>query len=112
MGSGNRDSACTSSSTGIGERRASVFSAGLEPALGQDRRVDPERDLTQLVHYARQPLDDVGQLGPELAELGRHRRLRSAQFERERDELLLRAVVQVALDPPPGRVGGGDDPCA
>ena len=74
--------------------------------------MDPERHLAQLVHHARQPLDDAGQLGVELAELGRHGRLSRAQLERERDELLLRAVVQVALDPLPCRIGGGHDPRA
>jgi len=39
----------------------------------------------------------------------RERRLRRAQRERERNELLLRAVVQVAFDPAPGRVGRGHD---
>jgi hypothetical protein len=43
---------------------------------------------------------------------GRQRRLRRAQLQRQRHELLLHAVVQVALDPPPGRVGGGDNPRA
>ena len=47
-----------------------------------------------------------------LAELRRRRRLRSAYLERKREELLLSAVVQIALDPPPGRIGGGDDPRA
>ena len=37
-------------------------------------------------------------------------RLQHPQVEREADELLLRAVVQVALDPPAGVVGGLDDP--
>jgi hypothetical protein len=38
--------------------------------------------------------------------------LRRAQLELERHEPLLRAGVQIALDPPPGIVGGGDDPRA
>ena len=37
-------------------------------------------------------------------------RLEHPQVERERDELLLRAVVEVALDPPPRRVARLDDP--
>ena len=46
----------------------------------------------------------------ELAELGRHRGLRRAQLQRQRDQPLLGAVVQVPLDPPARLVGGGDDP--
>ena len=42
-------------------------------------------------------------------ELGRDGRLRRAQLQRERDEPLLGAVVQVALDAAPRLVGGGDD---
>src|SRR5437899_517172 len=33
-------------------------------------------------------------------------------LERKRDESLLSPVVEVALDPPPSRVGGGNDPRA
>ena len=38
--------------------------------------------------------------------------LRQAQRERERDETLLRAVVEVALEPPSLFVAGRDDACA
>ena len=38
--------------------------------------------------------------------------LDQAQLHRERDEPLLRAVVQVALEAPPLRVAGGDDALA
>jgi hypothetical protein len=38
--------------------------------------------------------------------------LRRAHGEREPDQLLLCAVVQVALDPAPCGVGRGDDSCA
>ena len=44
-----------------------------------------------------------------LVELGRHRLLRCAQLERERDQPLLRTVVQIALDPPARCVGGRHD---
>ena len=39
-------------------------------------------------------------------------RAREPQRQRERDEPLLGAVVQVALDPPPGRVARLDEPRA
>src|SRR6266545_5408145 len=68
-----------------------------EPALGEDRRMDPESHLTELVEHAVQSLHDVRQLGPVLAKLWRHRRLRCAQLECERNELLLGAVVEIAL---------------
>ena len=83
----------------------------LEPTLGQDRWVDSERDLAQDVEHAGEPFDHARQLGLELGELGGRRRLGRTQLECERDELLLRAVVEVALDPPPRRVGRGHDPC-
>src|SRR5207249_3457001 len=66
----------------------------------------------QLVEHARVSLDDARKLRPELAEVRRHRRLGRADLERKRDESLLSPVVEVALDPPPSRVGGGNDPRA
>ena len=67
-------------------------------------------DLPQLVEHARQLLDDARQRALELAELRGHPCLRRAQLQPERDEPLLGAVVQIALDPPPRLIGGGDDP--
>ena len=49
------------------------------------------------------------EFGRELIELGRDLGLGRPYLERERDEPLLRAVVQVTLDAAPGLVGGGDD---
>jgi hypothetical protein len=46
----------------------------------------------------------------QLGQLRGHGGLDQAQLEAERDQSLLGAVVQVALDPAPGVVGGGDDP--
>jgi hypothetical protein len=46
----------------------------------------------------------------QLGQLRGHGGLGQAQLEAERDQSLLGAVVQVALDPAPGVVGGGDDP--
>ena len=74
--------------------------------------MDSERDLPQPVEGCREPFRDLGQVLTMLAQLLRRVRLRRPHLERQRDELLLRAVVQVALDPPPGRVRGGDDPRA
>jgi hypothetical protein len=85
---------------------------GAEPALGEDPRVDPTGDLTEPVEHVRQPFGNVRQLGPVLAQLGRCSRLRGAYLERQRNELLLGAVVKVPLDLPPRGVSGGDNPCA
>ena len=75
-----------------------------EPAVGEDRGMDAARELAQLRQRARQPLRqlvDRRVLQP---------RLEHPQVQRERDELLLRAVVQVALDPAPRGVAGRHDP--
>jgi hypothetical protein len=71
--------------------------------------MDPEGDLAEFIECARQTVDDVGQRPAVLFELLRHRRLRRPQLERQRDELLLRPVVQVTLDPAPRCVGRRDD---
>ena len=83
---------------------------GREPVL-EHRRVHPARELAQL--------------GQRLGELGARRRdqlrgvgvvadpvLQQAQLQRDRHQPLLRAVVQVALEPPALGVAGGDDPLA
>ena len=44
--------------------------------------------------------------------LGAYASLDHAQLQRQGDEPLLRSVVEVALEPPPLRVAGGDDPLA
>jgi hypothetical protein len=75
--------------------------------LGQHGGVDAPRVLTQFVQRVGQPRDDALEVGAELAEFGWYRRLRRAQLQRQRDQPLLGAVVQVALDLPTGMVGGG-----
>jgi len=71
--------------------------------------VDPLGDLAQLVEYVGQPGGHLVQLRAQLGRLRRHRRPGDAQPQREGDQLLLGAVVQIALDAAPGLVGGGDD---
>ena len=72
--------------------------------------MDPARELAQLGERHRELLARVGH------ELLRRRRvlvdlvLDQPQLHRQRDEPLLRAVVEVALEPPPLVVAGGDDP--
>ena len=71
--------------------------------------MDAERDLAQLVLHGREPLGDPRQLAAEPGQVGRHGGLRGAELEPERDEPLLGAVVEVALELPPRLVGSGDD---
>jgi hypothetical protein len=79
--------------------------------FGQDRRVDATGDLPQVVDHAHQLRGRVRHLGTRVTSCGG--RLRGhAQPEGKRDEALLRAVVQVPLDPPADLVRCGDDPRA
>ena len=69
------------------------------------------RELAQLAGGCREVLDRlVEQLGGErrIVELA----AREPQRQRQPDQVLLRAVVQVALEPAPRVVGRGDDPGA
>ena len=70
--------------------------------------MDAARQLAQLGERGGELVGDrVDGLGGRLVavELG----LQQPQVQRQRDELLLGAVVEVALDPPAGVVGGLDD---
>ena len=97
------------SSTGSGARARIASSAGTEAAVGEDRGVDAARQLAQLVERARelglglleQPGNRVG------APL--ERALGEPQLQGERDEALLRAVVQVALEAAALGVAGAHD---
>ena len=72
--------------------------------------MDAARELAELADGELQLADRVGQHVVQLgAELAAEPLLRSPQLEGERDEPLLGAVVEVALDPPPLVVAGGDD---
>jgi hypothetical protein len=71
--------------------------------------VDAARQLPQLLQGAGEAVGHPGQLGPQLGPLGRHRRLGGPQIKHQRDQPLLGAIVQVALDPPARLVAGGHD---
>ena len=81
-----------------------------KPAVAQQRRVDAVRELAQLgdrgLHVAAQVLEQR-EHGLGVAVLGDL--AGQPELDRQRDEVLLRAVVQVALDGAARRVGGGDD---
>ncbi len=81
-----------------------------ETTLGQDRRVDAPHVLAELVGRAREPGGHVVEPRPEIGELRGHYLPRSTQLKDQRDEPLLRAVVEVALDPPPRLILGPHDP--
>ena len=96
-------------SVGSIARFAAVRNASAEAAVAQQRRVDAVRELAQLgqrrLHVAAQLLEHgLDRLRVALDELAGE-----ADLHRERDEVLLRAVVQVALDPAPRLVGRGHD---
>ena len=80
-----------------------------QAGLGQDRRMKTARDLTQLVQHGRQSVFDSCQLGPHLGQLTGNAGPGNAQLQGQRDELLLSAIVQVALDPPPRLIARRDD---
>src|SRR6185295_9747211 len=93
--------------------------AGNEPlerrhqaVLREPGRMDPEGDLAEVVERSREAVYDAAELASVLRELLGNLRLSRAQRKREPDQLLLRAVMQVALDPAPGRVSRGHDSCA
>jgi len=81
-----------------------------QPSVAQQRGVDPVGKLAQLVerflHVAAQAVQDLAAL----VRVGVEQRLHQPDLDRQGDEVLLGAVVQVALDPPPRLVGGGHDP--
>ena len=80
-----------------------------QAAVGQDGGMDPAGQLAQLVEALGEL---VLRLREQLAGGGRvlaQRRLDQAQVERDGDQPLLRAVVQVALQPPALGVAGLDD---
>ena len=85
--------------------------AGPEAVVGEHGGMDAARELAQL-------RERDGELVAELVDGGGRLRVvaqpraQQPQVERERDELLLGAVVQVALDLAAGVVGGLDDPPA
>jgi hypothetical protein len=82
-----------------------------QAALGEQGRMDPARELAQFAEAGV----ELGARGGERHRRGavrRQRALRGGQHHRRDHEPLLRPVVQVALDPVAGRVGGRHDPGA
>ena len=80
-----------------------------QSAFGEDGRVNAACELAQIIESGVESGRDAVQLP---GEIGRRGRLRLAQLQRQRDQPLLGAVVQVALEALARLVGGGDDPRA
>ena len=83
-----------------------------QAALGQHRRVDPPRQLAQLARRGCQLVREPVQERCDRRGVGLHPRAHHAHVERQGDEPLLRAVVQVALDLAARGVRRGHDPHA
>ena len=83
----------------------------LEPALGQDGRVDAARELTQLGEARLQLVLRAREQRLEVA-VPRGAGARAAQQQREGDQPRLGAVVQVALEAPALGVAGLHEPRA
>jgi hypothetical protein len=71
--------------------------------------VDAARQLAELAEGLVQLGADAGQLMVDVAQLRRDGRRGGPQPQGEGDQALLGPVMQVALDPASGLVGGGDD---
>ena len=72
--------------------------------------MDAVGQLAQLGRGPGEPLAHVLEEGDGRVRVALGPRPRQADLERERHQVLLRAVVQVALDAPARRVGRLDDP--
>ena len=96
----------TSSSTRIGARAATMRSAAASPrSLSADGWIPCASSRSSLTAAASSVT------APSTAASGCDRAaLRAAQPQQQRDQPLLRAVVEIPLDPPARVVGRGDDP--
>ena len=86
-----------------GERRLSTLRLERrgQPLVGEERRIDPAGQVSQVLERRLRILMDVAEQGHALARIALRDLLRESRFDGEGDELLLGAVVEVALDPPP-----------
>src|SRR5262249_25601496 len=79
------------------------------PLLAQDRGMDAARQLAQLLDRLLEAFDRSREHLLYFRAGVREPLLRDPEIERDRDEPLLRTVVEVPLDPEPLRVGRGND---
>ena len=109
--SGGARSGVAVTSTGMVAPRARSASAAAE-ALVEPRRPHAGGDRAQVGDRGADLADRSVERRVDRQRAARQRALDPAQHDAERDEPLLRAVVQVALDPPPLGVPGLGDPRA
>src|SRR2546426_6019418 len=81
-----------------------------EPLVGQERRVDPTREVAQRLERLVRLRLDLGEHQLGLRRISIHEGLRKALLHRERDQLLLRPVMDIALERLRSFVLRGDDP--
>ena len=112
IGSASRTSVVMSRSTGIAERCASARNAGPRPPLERIAGWIPREISCRSSTAATNPVATPDSCVAEVVPLRGKVRLRRAHRQAERDEPLLRAVVEVALDPPARLVRCGDDASA
>ena len=105
-----RSGTSTLTATGIGESAARPGDGGVEAAVGEHRGVDAAHQLAQLhqglLGLGMGMVDEVaGALG-----IGGELGLGAAELHGHRDQALLGAVVEVALDPEALGLGGAHHP--
>ena len=97
----------------MSDRQAGALGQRLErgdqAVVGQDRRVDAAGQLSQLLERAGELRLRAPEQLVRLRIAGGQHALAGSQGERDRDEALLRAVVEVALEPAALGVAGLDD---
>ena len=74
---------------------------GDQPGVGEKRRVDASGEVAEVLKRARRVGLQLGQQLPGLPGITVRRRGKQVELDRQRDQVLLRAVVQVPLKPPP-----------
>jgi hypothetical protein len=82
-----------------------------EPPVEQ-RRVDAPGEPAYVVERFAEMTADLFELCPGSCRIGLEEVARKLQVDAERDQVLLRTVVQRALDPAPLGVGGRNDACS
>ena len=84
--------------TGTADLRACDWSAAIRPLIGQQRRIDPAGQVAQLLQRLRRVLLQLSGDRHGLRRLTLDDPRQQAELHRQRHDLLLRAVVQVALE--------------
>jgi hypothetical protein len=109
IAAGNRPAGTVMIVVGTGERSASAWIAPARPVSGQDRGMDPAGQFPQLgqclAGFLAGRLDQRLQLRVCRGAVAGHR-----QGQAQRHQPLLRAVMQVTLQPAPLGIPGLDDP--